>query len=189
MSTTEQIPGLFCALERSRLMIDFLQGKWLRHPLHPALVHIPTALWPAAFVFDLLSRLAGESAFVQLSFYAILTGLVVAVLAIPTGIADWTDIKREKPAWKLGLYHMVMNVIVSILWGINLALRVLTDSSGASVPIGLVALSGVATLLLLVSGCLGGRMIYDHGISVARLSKEKWRKIAKAGGAALPPEE
>jgi hypothetical protein len=32
-------------------------------------------------------------------------------------------------------------------------------------------------------------MIYDHGISVARLSKETWRTIAKEGGAALPPEE
>src|SRR5687768_15730300 len=82
-------------------MIDFLQGKWLRHPLHPALVHIPTALWPAAFVFDLLSQITQENVFVQLSFYAMLLGLIVAILAIPTGIADWTDIGREKPAWKL----------------------------------------------------------------------------------------
>lgn len=169
-------------------MVDFLQGKWLGHPLHPALVHIPTALWPAAFVFDLLS-LGGENTFVQLAFYAILTGLVVAVPAIPTGIADWTDIKREKPAWKLGLIHLVLNIIVSILWAISFALRVATYSSAGSVPMGLVALSGIATLLLVVSGYLGGRMIYDHGISVARLSKEKWRKIAKEGGAALPPEK
>ena len=168
-------------------MVEFLQGKWLGHPLHPALVHIPTALWPAAFVFDLLS-LGGEIAFAPLAFYAILAGLVVAVLAFPTGIADWTDIKREKPAWKLGLIHMLLNVVVSVMWAINLALRVPTYSSAASVPTGLVALSGVATLLLVVSGYLGGRMIYDHGISVARLSKEKWRKIAKEGGAALPPE-
>ena len=27
---------------------DLLQGKWLGHPLHPALVHVPTGLWPAA---------------------------------------------------------------------------------------------------------------------------------------------
>jgi hypothetical protein len=31
-------------------------------------------------------------------------------------------------------------------------------------------------------------MVYDYGISVARLSKKKWRKIAHAGGANLPPE-
>jgi uncharacterized membrane protein len=123
-----------------------------------------------------------------LSFYAILLGLLVALLAIPTGYADWTDIRPEKPAWKLGLYHMVLNVIISVLWGINLALRVQGLQTDASVPLGLVGLSGLATLLLLISGYLGGRMIYAYGISVARLSKKKWRKIAREGGAAVPPE-
>jgi uncharacterized membrane protein len=169
-------------------MIDFLQGKWLRHPLHPALVHIPTALWPAALLFDILSQLRADNAFVQLAFYAILLGLFAALLAIPTGYADWTDIRPEKPAWKLGLYHMILNVIISILWGINLALRVRGLQADAEVPLGLVGLSAVATLLLLISGYLGGRMIYAYGISVARLSKKKWRKIAQEGGAVVPPE-
>jgi uncharacterized membrane protein len=40
---------------------DFFQGKWLGHPLHPAIVHVPTGLWPAALVFDLLSHLRGGS--------------------------------------------------------------------------------------------------------------------------------
>jgi len=170
-------------------MIDFLQGKWLKHPLHPALVHVPTALWPSAFVFDLLSQFRAENAFVQLAFYAILMGLIFALMAILTGYADWMDIKPEKPAWKLGLYHMILNVIVVILWCINLALRARGIQTDASVPPGLVGLSAVTTLLLLVSGYFGGRMIYAYGISVARLSKKKWRKIAQDGGAAVPPEE
>ena len=171
------------------LMIEFLQGKWLKHPLHPALVHIPTALWPTAFAFDLVSQWRADNVFVQLSFYAIALGLAVALLAIPTGFADWTDIKREKPAWKLGLYHMILNIFISLLWGISLALRLPTLTTDTSVTVGLVALSGLATLLLLVSGYLGGRMIYAYGISVARLSKQKWREMARKGGAALPPEE
>jgi uncharacterized membrane protein len=171
------------------LMIDFLQGKWLKHPLHPALVHIPTALWPAAWMFDLLSQFRPENAFVQLSFYAILVGLIVALLAIPTGYADWTDIRPEKPAWKLGLIHMVLNLIVSALWAISLWLRAGSFQTSASTPLGFVGLSSLAIVLLLISGYLGGRMIYAYGISVARLSKEKWRKIAEEGGARVPPEE
>jgi hypothetical protein len=31
-------------------------------------------------------------------------------------------------------------------------------------------------------------MVYDYGISVARMSKKKWRKIAESGGANLPLE-
>jgi uncharacterized membrane protein len=169
-------------------MVDFLQGKWLKHPLHPALVHIPTALWPSAFLFDLISQFRADNVFVQLAFYAILLGLIVAFLAIPTGYADWTDIRPEKPAWKLGLYHMILNVIITILWGVNLALRGGGLQTDVSVPPGAVGLSALATLLLIVSGYLGGRMIYAYGISVARLSKKKWRKIAQQGGATVPPE-
>jgi uncharacterized membrane protein len=170
-------------------VIDFLQGKWLKHPLHPALVHIPTALWPAAWAFDLLSQFQANNAYVQLAFYAGLLGLLVALPAIPTGFADWMDIRREKPAWKLGLYHMALNVIVSILWALNLGLRAGSFQNDTAVPLGLVGLSSIATALLLVSGYLGGRMIYAYGINVARLSKGKWRKIAEEGGAAVPPEE
>ena len=169
-------------------MIDFLQGKWLKHPLHPALVHIPTALWPVALIMDVIAQIRPDNAFVQLAFFAILLGLIVAVLAIPTGYADWTDIRPEKPAWKLGLYHMILNGIISILWGINLALRVQGVPTDESVPWGLVGLSALATVLLLISGYLGGRMIYAYGINVARLSKKEWRKIAQEGGAAVPPE-
>jgi uncharacterized membrane protein len=170
-------------------MIDFLQGKWLRHPLHPALVHVPTALWPTAFLFDLLSQFRAENVFMQLSFYAIAFGLAAAFLAIPTGYADWTEIRREKPAWKLGLLHMTLNLTLSILWAINLGLRAGSFQTATSIPLGLLGLSTLATLLLLVSAYLGGRMIYAHGISVARLSKKKWRKIAQEGGAAVPPQK
>jgi len=169
-------------------MIDFLQGKWLKHPLHPALVHIPTALWPIAWIFDLFSQFRADNVFVQLAFYAGLLGLIVAFLAIPTGFADWADIRREKPTWKLGLYHMGLNVVVSILWAINLWLRVGSFQTATSVPTGLFGLSSLTTVLLLISGYLGGRMIYAYGISVARLSKTKWRKIAEQGGAVVPPE-
>jgi uncharacterized membrane protein len=175
--------------EEATGMIEFLQGKWLKHPLHPALVHIPTSLWAVAFLFDLISIYRQDNAFVQLAFYAILFGLSVALLAIPTGFADWTDIKRDKPAWKLGLYHMALNLAISVLWGINLASRWQTFRSADVVPGVLVWLSGLATGLLLVSGYLGGRMIYAYGINVARLSKNKWRKIAAKGGAVVPPEE
>lgn len=170
-------------------MIDFLQGKWLKHPLHPALVHIPAALWLVAWGCDLLSQVRTETTFGLIAFYAGLLGWIVALLAIPTGFADWIDIGREKPAWKLGLYHMGLNVLVVILWAINLWLRVETLQSAAPVPAGLVWLSTLAAVLLLVSGYLGGRMIYAYGISVARLSKAKWRKMAQQGGAALPPED
>lgn len=172
------------------MLKDFFQGKWLNHPLHPALVHFPAGLWPAALVFDLLSRTAawGNTA-VQIAFYALLLGLLSALVAIPAGFADWLDIRREKPAWKIGLVHMGLNLTITLLQIINLVLRFPGYQTADSVSTPQVLLSAVAVGLLLVSGYLGGRMIYAYGINVARVSKKKWREIAKEGGAAVPPQK
>jgi uncharacterized membrane protein len=170
-------------------LLDFLKGKWLGHPLHPILVHVPMAMWPGALVFDLLSQLKiGGNAMVRLSFYAISFGLVVSLGAVPTGLVDWSGIKKEKPAWKIGLYHMVLNLLAAALFAVNLGLRVQDFRDAPVVSAGKLAMSIVGTALLIGSAYLGGRMTYEYGISVARMSKKKWRKIAEAGGANLPQE-
>src|SRR5437773_3986911 len=170
-------------------LLNFLKGKWLGHPLHPILVHVPMAMWPGAFIFDLLSQWnIGGNASVRLAFYAIVFGLTASLLAAPTGLIDWTGIKKEKPAWKIGLYHMALNLIALLLFAINLGLRWSTfreDTKVAATPL---LLSALGTLLLVGSAYLGGRMVYEYGISVARMSKNKWRQLAAAGGANLPPE-
>lgn len=168
-------------------MKRFLQGRWLGHPLHVFLVHIPTGLWPAAFVLDGLTSLGiGGGVLARISFYAIALGLLVALLAMPTGLADWSDIKREKPAWKIGLVHMSLNLLIGALWAVNLVLRLNASPDRAPVSGASLALSAIATVLLIVSGYLGGRMVYEHGISIARVSKKKWRQIAEAGDANVP---
>src|SRR5947207_12547438 len=167
--------------------LNFLKGKWLGHPLHPILVHVPMAMWPGALIFDLLSKWQiGGNAMVRLSFYAIVFGLLASLLAVPAGVVDWSGIKKEKPAWKIGLYHMILNLVVALLFAINLGLRVHTFRKDVIVAGAPLALSIIGTALLIGSAYLGGLMVYDYGISVARMSKKKWRKIAEAGGANLP---
>jgi uncharacterized membrane protein len=170
-------------------LLDFLKGKWLGHPLHPILVHIPMAMWPSALVFDVLSqRQIGGNAMVRLSFYAIAFGLAAALLAAPTGLVDWSGIKKEKPAWKIGLYHLSLNLVAVVLFGVNLFLRWPTFREATEVDRIPFLLSAIGTLILIGSAYLGGRMVYEYGISVARMSKKQWRKIAEAGGANLPAE-
>jgi uncharacterized membrane protein len=164
----------------------FLQGSWLKHPLHPALVHIPVGLWTAALVFDILSRTQwGGNAMVRTSFYAIAIGLFVVLLAVPTGVADWWDIKRDKPAWLLGVYHMILNFVAAAVWTLNLFWRwpELNASAVAAVPL---TLSIVGTILLFISSYLGGRMTFAYGVSVARNSKGEWRALAERGKSRLP---
>jgi uncharacterized membrane protein len=170
-------------------LLNILKGKWLGHPLHPILVHVPMAMWPGALIFDLLSQWQiGGNAMVRLSFYAIVFGLIATLLAVPTGLIDWSGIKKEKPAWKIGLYHMILNLIVTLLFAVNLGLRLQTYREGIAVERAPFALSIIGTAILIGSAYLGGRMVYEYGISVARMSKDQWRKIAEAGGANVPPE-
>ncbi|PYK33292.1 MAG: hypothetical protein DME54_12950 [Verrucomicrobia bacterium] len=168
-------------------LLAFLKGQWLKHPMHPILVHVPMAMWPSALIFDLLSRWNGN-AMVRLSFYAIIFGLVASLLAVPTGVVDWSGVKKENPAWKIGLYHMILNLAVAVLFAINLGLRVQTFRQATVIEGAPLVLSIVGTVLLIGSAYLGGLMTYNYGISVARMSKKKWRRIAEVGGANLPPE-
>jgi len=172
------------------MFIEILQGKWLKHPLHPIFAHVPVGLWPAALVFDLISQGdGGRNVFVRLSFFCIVLGLITSALAVPTGIVDWLEIKREKPAWKLGLYHMGINVIVIVVCAANIGLRVSTFRQAPNVAAAPLTLSALAVVLLAISTYLGGRMIYDQGISVARFSKGKLRRTAQSHGANLAPEK
>jgi len=167
----------------------FLQGTWLGHPLHPMLVHVPTGLWPAALLFDGLSLTGiGGIVMAQLSFYAILLGLIGALLAAPAGWADWMEIRQGRPARKIGFYHMILNGSGVILWAMNFWLRADTFRTATAVELFPFALSILGTMLVLISGYLGGRMVYDHGIAVARFSKKEWRRAAAVSGANLSSE-
>ncbi len=171
-------------------MFNLLKGKWLKHPLHGAVVHVPVALWPAAFMFDLLSYAGiGANVMVRLSFVAIALGLTATAIAVPTGVADWSEIKQEKPAWKIGLYHMGANLFVIVVYAVNLGLRLESFKYATRVTPTQLILSAVGTVVLFGSAYLGGVMVYDHGIGVGRQSKRKWRKAAEAGNANLPPKQ
>jgi uncharacterized membrane protein len=169
---------------------SFLLGKWLGHPLHPAIVHVPIALWVGSLVMDILTLFnVGGNALVRTSFVAILFGLLSTAIVIPAGIAEWTQIKPEKPAWRLALYHMLLNAVVALLLLVSLLLRLGDNLHADQVPMIPFTLNFLANIVLGVSGYIGGRMVYDHGIGVARMSKKKWRTIAAAGNANLPPEK
>src|SRR5437899_4886649 len=166
-------------MNRSRPMLkSLLQGKWLGHPVHPALIHLPVGLFPAALLFDLLSRAGGDgrNAFVQTSFYGIALALIASLLAAPAGLADWLDIKPDKPAYRIGLWHMSLNLLMVAVWVVNLGLRWPGFRSAPRVAMAPLVLSAVGTALLIVSGYLCSRMVFDQGVGVARMSKGKWRK-------------
>lgn len=167
-------------------LVEILQGKWLGHPLHPVLVHVPLGAWFVACALDVARALGWTHDIPRhLALYCVVFGLAGALLAVPPGLADWAGIKRGKPAWRLALYHLLLNVGATLLWIVNAVLRLRSD--GTTTP-SIVATSVVGTLLVVAGGYLGALLVFDHGVSVARQSRQKWRRLAERGGARLPPE-
>src|SRR6266700_1637541 len=150
------------------MLKDFLEGKPLRHPLHPMLVHFPIGLFLLSLLLDLAS-LAFPSVpnLVRDSFYAMLLGVITALMAAVPGFVDYTDIRSDHPAKRTATAHLTLNLIVVALYGINLGVRSssLVDPKIQTAPL---ILSFIAIALLSVSGYLGGRLVYDDGIGVGR---------------------
>lgn len=172
-------------------LVEFLQGKWLGHPLHAALVHVPVGGWLVACALDVSVRLGpGGVVAGRVALWCVGVGLAGAMLAIPTGVADWSAIKKEKPAWKLGLYHLLLNLGATLLWAVNFGLRYTQRNAAIpEVTTPILSTSLLGTLLVLISAYIGSLMVFDHGIGVARTSKKKWRQIAIRAGSRVPEEE
>jgi uncharacterized membrane protein/nitrite reductase/ring-hydroxylating ferredoxin subunit len=147
---------------------DLLEGKPLRHPIHPMLVHFPIGFLVLSFLLDLVSLVFPEVPnLARCSFYAMLLGVITALLAAVPGFVDYSDIRRDHPGKPTATRHMTLNLMVVVIYGINLWLRssALTESKIGLVPLCL-SLMGIG--LLSGSGYLGGRLVYDEGIAVGR---------------------
>jgi nitrite reductase/ring-hydroxylating ferredoxin subunit/uncharacterized membrane protein len=147
---------------------ELLQGRPLKHPLHPILVHFPVGLWVLSLTLDLATRLFGPNyPLVRGAFYAMVGGTIMAVLAAIPGIVDWLDIRPDHPAKKAATNHMWLNLAATALYAVNIVLRagVLNSIKTPIVPL---VLSMVGILIISVSGYLGGMIVYDDGIAVGR---------------------
>ena len=131
------------------------------HPIHPMLVTIPIGLWIFSLVADLV-HFSGSTnpAWTTVAFYCMAGGIVGALLAAVPGLIDLVSL----PAGPRGtaLTHMGINLTVVALYLVNFWMRMGSPDK----PGNLVWLSLVSVLLLAVSGWLGGKMVFEHGIAV-----------------------
>src|SRR5438309_6911319 len=150
------------------MLKDFLEGKPLRHPLHPLLVHFPIGLFVLSLLLDLASlAFPSVAGLVRGAFYAMFAGVLSALLAAVPGFVDYADIRRDHPVRRVAATHMVLNLLAVVAYGINLGLRssTLAEPQIALPPL---VLSLIGIGILSVSGYLGGHLVYNDGIAVGR---------------------
>jgi uncharacterized membrane protein len=127
------------------------------------LVHFPIALYPTSLVFDALSHLADDgNPFVRGAFTLIVVALVVSVLAVAAGFADFLPIENGSRTWRIAVLHMSLQLVTGGLFLANALLRG-RDLDVTATPIGPIILTGVGLLTLTVGAALGGELVYRHG--------------------------
>src|SRR2546423_2997821 len=122
------------------MLKDILEGKPLRHPIHPMLVHFPIGLFILSLILDLVSFACPEvTTLLRGSFYAMLLGVVTALLAAVPGFVDYTDIRRDHPGKGAATAHMSLNLVAVGVLALHLWLRapVLNEAKLALVPLAL----------------------------------------------------
>lgn len=127
-----------------------LQGRWLGHPLHPALTDVAIGCWTSATVVDLVGGRRGARSATAL----VGLGVVAAAPTAAAGWADWTELPRRKQ--RVGIVHAVSNVLATIIYARSYGAR-RAGHRGAGVFFGLLG-AAVAT----VGGYLGGHLAFGE---------------------------
>ena len=142
--------------ETGRTVKDALHGRWLGHPLHPVLTDIPIGAWMMAQVFDALGATRRTRAYDAAARVCITTGLVGAVGAAVTGLADWSETGRDSR--RIGFVHGMINVAATSLFLASALMRRRRKTSAA------VATSSTGFAVAMAGAYLGGTLVYHQEI-------------------------
>jgi uncharacterized membrane protein len=145
-----------------------------KHPVHPMLVVLPLGLWIAALAFDIAYAVTGNPLWRTVAFWNIGAGIVGALLAAVPGFVDYLDL--EGRARRLATYHMVLNLAAVALFAVNwyVRTRVASDSLWP------LALSIIGVVGIMISGWLGGELVYAERVGVEEPPRrdERYRRVA-----------
>jgi uncharacterized membrane protein len=151
------------------------RARVARHPIHPMLVAVPIGLWLAALVFDIVGAFTGNAMWRTVAFWNIVGGIVGALAAAIPGFVDY--LAMQGPVRRIATWHMAFNLGAVALFALNAVVRT---------RVGLeswwpLALSVAGMVLVLVSGWLGGEMVYVERVGVEEPSdrrEDRHRRVA-----------
>jgi uncharacterized membrane protein len=127
-----------------------------RHPLHALLAHVPNVVFVGALITDLVYWKTADILWADFSDWLLAVGALFAVLAALAGIADFALVGRNRTG--AGAVHALGSVVVLVLAILNNLVHS-RDAYTSAVPGGLI-LSALTVAVLIVTGWLGGEMLY-----------------------------
>jgi uncharacterized membrane protein len=132
------------------------------HPIHPMLVPIAIGCFIFSFASDLICLATGDNQLWNtLAYYTMIGGILGALAAAVPGLVDLLSLPPGYTK-SVAIKHMSINLTVVVIYVINAWMR---HGNPSSLKVAMI-LSLVTILMLLVSGWLGGKMVYEAGVGV-----------------------
>jgi uncharacterized membrane protein len=113
-----------------------------------------------SFIFDIVCIATGaRDPWATVAYYTMIGGFVGALAAAVFGLVDLLSLTGYTK--RVGIQHMTINLVVVALFAVNIWMR----HNGVETRTPFI-LSLVAIGLLVISGWLGGKMVYEAGVGV-----------------------
>jgi uncharacterized membrane protein len=133
------------------------------HPLHPMLVPFPIVCFVGALITDIAYAETANIQWANFSAWLLTAGIIMAVFAAIAGVIDFFGDRRIR-SFAAAWVHGIGNATAVILAILNAFVHS-RDAYTSVVPIGLV-LSVLTVLIFLVTGWLGGELVFRHRVGV-----------------------
>ncbi len=151
---------------RSRMSI-------LGHPLHPMLIALPIGLFAWTLVADIVYAGSGRThEWYSIAFWSGIAAIVTALLAALPGFGDYFTMAVHSDARGMATAHMLLNLSVVVLFLVAMLLMLGDGALRGGRQATVLVLHAVGVGLLLLSGWLGGEMVYRHHLAVIPDSPE-----------------
>src|SRR2546423_2784065 len=111
-------------LQEAKRPVSAVMAGPYGHPFHPILITVPIGAWVSSLVFDIASRIVDNPGFLaQGSVWLIAIGVVGAVVAALVGFLDLLAIPTGTAAFRTGLVHMSLNLMITAAYVVNFGWR------------------------------------------------------------------
>jgi nitrite reductase/ring-hydroxylating ferredoxin subunit/uncharacterized membrane protein len=148
---------------QDNLVLELLHGgRWVGHPLHPALSDLPIGLWAGVMVLDAADRDPAPRRGIDAAGMLSAAGILAAGATALTGLSDWT-VSNDQDR-RVGLFHGLLNTVALGLQGGSLGTR-MAGHRGAARALGAASLTVTAA-----AGYLGGHLVFTKGVMVNRVA-------------------
>lgn len=168
--------GPFRERHQDNLVLELMHGgRWIGHPLHPALSDLPVGLWAGVTVLDAFDRDPSPRRGIDAAGVLSAAGILAAGATAATGLTDWTVSNDEDR--RVGLFHGLLNTAALGLQCASLGSR-MAGHRGTARALGAASLTVTAA-----AGYLGGHLVFAKGVMVSRVA---WSTGPRRWARALP---